>query len=201
MAPKKNNNALIIFIKNPVKGRVKTRLAKDADEDYALKVYLELQNYTRDVSLKTDATRYLYYSSHIQGVDLWDPLLFNKRLQSNGDLGERMRNAFAEILTFHEKVIIIGSDCIQLDSEILNSAFVLLDEYDIVLGPAIDGGYYLLGVKEYPPDIFTSMPWSTGMVLDKTIERILKAGKSCRLLQELSDIDYLEDWERYGYEL
>ena len=193
MAQKKKTNALIIFIKNPVKGKVKTRLAKDASEDYALKVYLELQRHTRDEVADVKATRYLYYSSHIPENDIWDPTLFIKKVQENGDLGDKINASFIDVLKDHGKVIIVGSDCIQLTSEIIESAFALLDNYDVVIGPAVDGGYYLLGMKEHHPEIFTSIHWSTEVVLDQTMERVLSLGLSCHLLKELSDIDYLED--------
>ena len=195
----RKGNGLIIFVKNPVKGTVKTRIAKDSDEGYALKVYLELQRHTRIISENTNAIRYLYYSSHLPEEDLWDANIFNKKLQKGDDLGEKMKNAIREVINCHEKVIIIGSDCIQLKESLIENAFSKLDNFDIVLGPALDGGYYLIGVKHPFDYIFDGIPWSTSEVLDKTLQKILSSGLSCHLLQELSDIDYMEDWEKYGY--
>ena len=129
------------------------------------------------------------------------PRLFNKHLQSPGDLGTKMRTAFKENLEAHQKVVIIGSDCASLSPEIVTTAFLELEHHDFVIGPAMDGGYYLLGMKQYFPQVFADIAWSTDQVCASTIERIQSIPASYFLLPELSDIDYAEDWEKYGWDL
>lgn len=201
LGQRKKSKSLIIFIKNPLTGKVKTRLAKDSSEGYALKVYHALLQHTRSVSDSVDATRYLYYSDHIPEVDQWDNEKYDKNVQVAGDLGLRMSDAIQKALKNHDKVIIIGSDCIQLRHVDIVTAFNKLDQFDVVIGPALDGGYYLLGLKYEIPEIFQDIQWSTGEVASKTIEKILSSGHSCHLLRELSDIDFLDDWKKYGYDL
>ncbi|NNF35993.1 MAG: glycosyltransferase [Saprospiraceae bacterium] len=201
MGQRKTSKALIIFIKNPLTGKVKTRLAKDSSEDYALKVYHALLEHTRSVSDAVDATRYLYYSDHIPEVDHWADEKYDKNVQVAGDLGSRMYDAIHKALNTHDKIIIIGSDCIQLRSTDIEIAFDKLDQYDAIIGPALDGGYYLLGLKDEIPGVFQDINWSTDEVTSKTIEKILSSDHSCHLLRELSDIDFLDDWKKYGYEL
>jgi rSAM/selenodomain-associated transferase 1 len=198
---KKKNNALIIFVKNLEKGKVKTRIAEEAGDDYALKVYLELQAHTRSEASKLSVSRYLYYSSRIDLHDLWDNEEYIKDLQEGDTLGDRMHNAFTSVLYNHDKAIIIGSDCIQLDHQLLERAFHMLDVYDTVIGPAIDGGYYLLGLKKSMIQLFQNIAWSTDAVFNTTLARIISSGENVHILPELNDIDYLEDWKKYGYEI
>lgn len=201
MGQRKSSDSLIIFIKNPLTGKVKTRLARDSSEDYALKVYHALLKHTRSVAIAVDATRYLYYSDHIQQVDQWDNGKYEKHVQITGDLGLKMKDAFQKALHIHDKVVLIGSDCIQLSNSDIEAAFNKLDDYDAVVGPALDGGYYLIGLKNEIPEIFQDINWSTDEVASKTIDKILSSGYSCHLLRALSDIDYVDDWNRYGYKL
>jgi len=193
-------NALIIFIKNPVAGKAKTRLAKDIGDERALSIYKSLLAYTRTVSLMVNAERYLYYSGEILD-DSWDTKTFNKKLQSGNGLGERMSNAFREVLRSNKKVLIIGSDCPQLDLMTISNAFSALNDHDHVIGPSKDGGYYLLGMKEYNPAVFKDVSWSTDAVCSQTIEKIKVSNKTYHLLQELSDVDHKVDWDKYGWEL
>ena len=203
MPIKKNGltEALIIFIKNPELGKVKTRLAQSVGEAKALEIYRALLRHTRRVATRIEAGRYLYYSRFIDESDDWPPELFHKKLQSGGDLGARMAGAFDQILESHEKAVIIGSDCAGLSPEIIRQAFDLLEEKDLVLGPASDGGYYLLGMKDFHPFLFDEMQWSTSTVMADTLRRAADRNLSHALLPELSDIDYREDWEKYGWEL
>lgn len=194
-------NALLIFIKNPEKGNVKTRLAAGVGEERALLIYRALLEHTRRVALAAEAERYLFYSRFVDETDDWSPRSFHKRLQRGADLGRRMYHGFEEALSGHEKAVIIGSDCATLTPEIVNEAFRKLDEYDYVMGPALDGGYYLLGMRTPEWELFRDIPWSTDRVRALTLERIEALGRRCYLLPELSDIDEAADWERYGWEL
>jgi len=195
------SNALPIFIKNPEKGRVKTRLAQTVGDDMALKIYLALLEHTQKIALAIDANRLLFYSQFIDEEDQWSNADFQKKMQASGDLGNRMMMAFRQALAQHQKVVIIGSDCASLTIEIVEKAFELLEAVDYVVGPAKDGGYYLLGMKENSPALFEDMIWSTDQVFPTTIKRIKASNKKYALLPELSDIDYEEDWKTYGWEL
>lgn len=195
-------NALIIFIKNPVLGKVKTRIAETAGAEQALKIYLKLLQHTRQVALGVEAQRSLFYSDFINERDDWSNAHFQKKLQQGANLGERMRRAFE--VAFAEgaqQVVIIGSDCALLTSEFVTSAFQHLDEFPFVIGPALDGGYYLLGMNADYPEVFDQIEWSTEQVLPQTLERLQTLQKSYFLLPELPDIDYESDWEKYGSEI
>ncbi len=181
---------LIIFVKNPVEGKVKTRLAATIGNKNALIIYQALLNHTKDLVLKIDAKRYLFYDQKIEVNDSWKSELFIKKEQSDGDLGLRMMNAFSEVIDNEiTKTIIIGSDCIELNSEIVEYAFQCLDSNDVVIGPAEDGGYYLLGMKSLHKNLFIDKSWSTEFLLKETIHTVEKEKLSFKLLPTLSDVD------------
>ncbi len=194
-------SAIIIFIKNIEKGKVKTRLAATVGDEQALKIYQALLGHTRKVASAVDAERFLFYSSFIEKEDEWSDEFFNKKLQSKGDLGTRMSKAFEEVLEKNEKAIIVGSDCASLTPEILKLALDKLDEVPFVVGPTFDGGYYLLGMNRFEPSVFENIEWSTESVFPTTLSRIKDLGEECFLLPKLSDIDYEEDWVKYGWPL
>lgn len=193
-------NAIIIFIKNPVAGQAKTRLAAEVGDAKAMEIYKSLLAYTRTVSLMVNADRYLYYSYDIMD-DEWEEPAFIKKLQSGKDLGERMSMAFKEVLSTHEKVLIIGSDCPEINLMTISDAYRELDRHDHVIGPSKDGGYYLLGMKTYNPEVFTHIDWSTDAVCEQTIQKINQSNKTYGLIKTLSDVDYKEDWDKYGWKL
>jgi uncharacterized protein len=199
-----NNNtptSLIIFIKNPEKGKVKTRLAATVGDDKALDIYLALMEHTRRIALATEARRLLFYSQQINYSDGWSTPDFQKELQAEGDLGTKMKDAFATAFQDSNKVVIIGSDCASLTADIVADAFAKLNDCDFVIGPAMDGGYYLLGMRHFEAAVFDNMAWSTESVFPDTINIIKKLGMRYALLPELSDIDVEEDWERWGWKL
>jgi len=191
-----NPNALIIFIRNPIRGKVKTRLAQTLGEAKALYIYKELLEITRQQSIKVNAQCYLYYSDHIE-LDAWSENTFIKRVQFGEDLGARMVNAFNEVLQTHSKAIIIGSDCPYITSHIIDHSFHLLSNNDVIIGPAKDGGYYLLGMKSTSPLLFESMPWSESSLYEKTIEKLNQLNFTHSSLIQLEDIDTEEEWNRY----
>ena len=188
-------NTLLIFIRNPQLGKVKTRLARTLGDVETLRIYHILLEKTRSAALGCQAERWLIYSDFVEDNDAWHADFFQKKVQHPGDLGERMEAAFQ--LAFEAgpgKVIVIGSDCPELKGEILQQAFDILDSADFVLGPVPDGGYYLLGMKALESSVFHDIEWSTETVLEKTLKRIAAAGKSFMLLPMLSDVDTEEDW-------
>lgn len=191
------NNQLIIFAKNPVLGKVKTRLAATLGNEKALEVYKELLAHTCDISSKVNAQKVVFYSDFIEKDDLWGKADFDQAIQNGEDLGKRMSNAFKEVFnTFDGKVIIIGTDCKELSTEIIDQAFNALEFVDIVLGPALDGGYYLIGMKSLNENLFENIAWSTSTVLEQTVGQINTRKLSFLLLKALSDIDTEEDLKR-----
>lgn len=196
-----SNPALIVFIKNPVIGKVKTRIAETAGKERAFEIYLALLKHTRNLALSINVQRYLFYSDYIDDQDFWPAKHFHKRLQEGADLGQRMSKAFEQVMALHSPAVIIGSDCASLTPEIIERTFLSLQTYPFVLGPATDGGYYLLGMKKFTPFLFTSINWSTSQVFQQTIDKLSKLQASYKLLPELSDIDYESDWEKYGWEI
>ncbi len=203
------DKALIIFIKNPVKGKVKTRIARTIGDDAALDIYLQLSKITRENALLLRGVKlYLFYDDFINLNDEWSNQHFEKQLQTGYDLGERMLNAFDFVLKQHTTACIIGSDCPTLSVEIMQQAFDKLDVFDTVLGPSTDGGYYLLGIKKKGNvgksddlsllkdlhHLFDDMVWSTENVLSNTIIRIKENHQIVFLLPELTDIDEEVDW-------
>ncbi len=196
-----NDNALIIFIKNPELGKVKTRLAKTVGDERALAIYKALMEHTRNIALSVSSDRLLFYSQKIHPNDNWSIVDFKKHLQATGDLGTKMKTAFQQAFQDHQKVVIIGSDCASLTPAIVKVAFRQLEKHSFVIGPALDGGYYLLGMNQYAPSVFDDIAWSTASVLEDTKQRIKALDLDYVLLPALSDIDFEEDWDRYGWDV
>ncbi|MDZ7808315.1 MAG: TIGR04282 family arsenosugar biosynthesis glycosyltransferase [Gracilimonas sp.] len=189
-------NKLIIFVKNEEAGKVKTRLAKSIGDEEALKVYQKLIEYTHAEMVSLEINMEVWYSSYIEKDDIWDNNQFTKKLQKGDDLGQRMGNAFKTAFeNGTQKTVIIGSDNAEITSGIINEAFKSLDETDFVIGPAKDGGYYLLGMNRFYPQIFKGVEWSTKEVFEDTTRIIEQLGRSYTLLSSLNDIDTIEDWK------
>lgn len=195
-----NKNVLLIFVKNPILGQVKTRLASSVGDEEAMRIYMELLQHTRLVSTQLDVTRVVCYSHFIDLEDAWQSNDFDAYLQEGSNLGARMSNAFEA--AFHEgaeRVVVIGSDCPQISSAILQDAFDALLANEMVIGPSMDGGYYLLGMNRYVPQVFENIVWSTPNVFKETKERANEQNIHPVILPTLSDVDYIEDWEKYGW--
>ena len=187
-----NENLILIFTRNPEVGKVKTRLAATIGDTNALEIYIQLLEHTRKVALETDFDKRVLYSEEINTKDMWNNHLFQKKLQFGKDLGVRMYNAFKEgFQDGYKKIVIIGSDLIALESNDIQEAIKKLDENDIVIGPAEDGGYYLLAMKAIPENIFSNKEWGTNTVLKDTLKDIKNL--KYHLLKEKNDIDTYED--------
>ncbi len=190
---------LIIFIKNPVLGSVKTRLAATVGAERALEVYGRLLAITRTAAAGVRCERHLYYADAVETEDEWDNTTFHKRLQRGDDLGERMHNAFADAFAGGAgKAIIIGSDCPEMSAGVIDDAFSALETADVVIGPATDGGYYLLGMKKIVLELFLDKQWSTSTVLNATLGDAERLGLRVHLLPALSDLDDEADLIRSG---
>jgi rSAM/selenodomain-associated transferase 1 len=189
-----NSQALLIFVRRPEAGKVKTRIARKAGEAAALWVYQQLLQHTRQVTDQVEADRYVFYADTPSGQDLWEAARYHKRQQMGGSLGMRMLAAFQEIFTLgYRRAVIIGSDCHTLTAKHIHQAFARLAVFDIVIGPASDGGYYLLGLNRLIPSLFEDINWSTSRVLDQTLQRVHQQHLSVHLLDTLSDVDEWDD--------
>ncbi len=192
------SDALIIFVKNPQAGKVKTRLAADIGDQAALKVYSNLLSFTRDISQKlSNHSLYVFYSKYIDLNDEWSNARFDKLVQEGNDLGQRMDNAFKTLFEKHSKLVLIGSDCPELQVDILHDAFNSLNDHDICIGPSHDGGYYLIGMKKPCPELFKDIQWSTSSVYQNSIATLKASGHSYKELMRLHDLDNIEDLERF----
>jgi rSAM/selenodomain-associated transferase 1 len=185
---------LIIFIKNPEKGRVKTRLAHSVGEVKALSVYQKLLWHTRQIVSDLVADKCVAYSNYINQRDIWENDKFRKCVQLGEDLGSKMQNAIAVGFKAHyDSICLIGSDIFELTSSIIEQAFHDLHNHDLVLGPALDGGYYLIGMNRPLPELFKNIPWGSEQVLDKTLDKAAKHSLRISQLPTLNDIDTIGD--------
>jgi len=190
-------NLLMIFIKNPVAGEVKTRLGASIGSTNALQVYKKLLSHTREIAVQVKCDREIWYSSMIDRRDSWNSDLFEKKLQQGRNLGVRMSGAFQQAFEAgYEKAVIIGSDCPELEPQHIEDAFDALRSEDAVIGPSEDGGYYLLGMKKYTPEIFSDIEWSTSSVFEETKRHFEQLGLTCKTLEVLNDIDTIEDLKK-----
>ena len=190
-------NLIITFTRNPELGKVKSRLAKSIGKESALTIYKILLEHTKNVLSKLECDKAVYYSVKIRENDIWNAKMFSKHQQFGVDLGHRMQNAFENgFKNGYNKIIIVGSDLYDLNTDIINEAFKALDTHDNVIGPAKDGGYYLLGMKALHSSVFDIDNWGTKTVYKQTITKL--NNNSLYVLNTLNDIDYVEDLEPYA---
>lgn len=191
-AQKTSKSALIIFTRNPELGKCKTRLAATVGDESALNIYCFLLDHTVAITSPLTVDKFVFYSEALRKEDRWDTSIFRKKTQKGDDLGQRMHNAFVEIFELgYEQAIIIGSDMYNLSSEELALAFTELNTHDYVLGPAKDGGYYLLGMTQPNEALFQNKKWGSDTVLEATMTNL--KDQNYKLLAEKNDIDYFED--------
>lgn len=195
-------SALLIFIKNPELGKVKTRLAATIGNEKALEIFQKLLVNIHDKSLKVMADKFLFYSSFVDQNDIWENDIYNKYLQNQSpDLGQRMLSAFEQARDLgYSKALIVGSDIYEVNTEILNKGFESLENAETVLGPSHDGGYYAIGFNfekinsdTFLQDIFLNKTWSHEHVAQEALGVINSFSYTCNLLPTLSDIDTEED--------
>ncbi len=187
--------ALLIFTRNPVPGKCKTRLAATIGEQAALNIYIYLLQHTASQCAGLpDVQKFVYFSESLGDGAIWDTDTFDHRLQQGADLGLRMQRAFEDAFeSGYREVIVIGSDLLDLHTSDLQKAFDLLSENEAVLGPAQDGGYYLLGLTRPVSGIFQNKAWGTNTVLKDTLADL--GNTKTALLPVLNDIDLYEDIE------
>ncbi|HRI27834.1 MAG TPA: TIGR04282 family arsenosugar biosynthesis glycosyltransferase [Chitinophagales bacterium] len=190
---------LLVFVKNPIPGEVKTRIAATAGTQAALQIYQALLHHTHQITLPLPYRKQVFYSRFIPTADEWTNG-YEKYLQTGNYLGERMSHAFEQAFeSAANKALIIGSDCLQLTTlHIENAVKMLSNGADVVIGPAADGGYYLLGMNWFYPTLLQGIAWSTEKVLQQTLHRAAELALTVQLLPALSDVDTYEDWIRCG---
>ncbi len=187
-----------VFAKAPVTGRVKTRLGAEIGAGKAAALYRRLGRQVVAASVGRGYRTVVWFAPPAAGgvVRHWlDGLGVSAfRAQSGRALGTRLAHAFARSFADGDgAVVIIGTDCPGLDRHIIAQAFAALRAHDVVLGPAWDGGYYLIGLRSLEPALFRGIPWSTPGVAHATRTRARDLGLSCRLLAPLRDVDTARD--------
>lgn len=202
MTRPEHRRTLIIFAKDPRPGQVKTRLAASIGSARAAEWYRRTAREIIDELRGGPWLTMIRFCPDAAGkaIRSWlgsDRLSFGP--QGPGDLGDRMRRAVRSALaegSEGHRVCVIGTDAPDVDGAVVEDAFALLEkDRDVVLGPAADGGYYLIGVDEDRPALFRDMPWSTAEVLQTTRDRIRTAGLEWAELPTLADVDDLADLE------
>ena len=190
---------LCIFARTPELGRVKQRLARAVGQEAALAAHEELLR-----RIVQQAGMSGSYRTELWLTNLGDPLpdwLGGYRMdlheQEGGDLGQRMLHTLVSALATSSVCILAGSDCPDIDAAYVESAIDALTRSDVVFGPAEDGGYGLVGMKQPKAEIFAESQWGDAGVLERALERAAQAGLSVALLPELYDVDELSDWQRY----
>tara|TARA_R110002095_G_scaffold104458_1_gene91448 strand:- start:1372 stop:1977 length:606 start_codon:yes stop_codon:yes gene_type:complete len=191
---------LQIFAKAPVPGFVKTRLITDLGVQGACDAYVDLLEKTFELAARCGYNTELWCAPERQDdffLECSVRLGFVLHEQSGDDLGDRMRNALAQGLRTHRKVVLIGSDCPVFTEGYLSAAFDSLDLADMVLGPAEDGGFVLLGGKKVHEKMFYGVNWGNNSVLDRTTLSFDRLGLTYELLATLWDVDVLADYKRW----
>ncbi|MBL8018558.1 MAG: TIGR04282 family arsenosugar biosynthesis glycosyltransferase [Leptospirales bacterium] len=198
------SNVLAIFMKTPRAGLVKTRLARSVGDQEAVAVYRQLVEHlfrqvcSRDASYEVQV--FLGEKDGVNEVRAWLNLEAPIRTQKGSDLGTRIANAFRELFALkYDKAVIVGVDAPGLSRALVEASFAALEKADAVIGPALDGGYYLLGLKKMDRTLFENIDWSTSRVLAQTTAQLERRRMSYFFLQELRDIDTLEDLQIEGF--
>ena len=194
-----NERRLIVFLKAPRAGAVKTRLAATLGAAEACAAYRRLVE-TLLPQLAALENVELCFTPDDAGSEImpWARTTWRLTAQETGDLGSRLDRAFRRAFDEGAKrIVIIGSDCPGVVASDIQAAWTALLSLDVVLGPATDGGYWLIGLRAPQPELFANLPWSTNAVLRETLEWCRVGGLTTQLLRELSDVDTEADWRRF----
>jgi rSAM/selenodomain-associated transferase 1 len=194
-----SDTQIIVLLKAPRAGLAKTRLAAAIGDAAALKAYRSLLEFLFErIASVTSVQLHFSPADAAAEIEHWLKPGWISRPQTDGDLGQRLVSAFESNRDDgFSKTIIIGSDCPYLDVTDLEEAALSLDQHDVVLGPANDGGYWLIGLKVAQPELFTGIHWGTGQVLQQTLDSARRAGLKHHLLRTLSDVDTVQDWNAF----
>ena len=189
---------LLVFTKTPVPGRVKTRLIPVTGAVQAAAIHTDLLRQTLATARSSSVRNIELWCTptvqHRSLIDLKEEFSLSMRAQAGADLGERMYFAMEQALENYRRVVLIGSDCIDLTAADIDLALKKLAEgYDVVLGPSLDGGYHLIGLTRLYRQLFTDIPWGTDEVMQKTRERVTRMELKLYELPERRDLDRPED--------
>ena len=187
-----NNNLLIIFTRNPELGKVKTRLSATVGNEAALNIYKFLLQHTFSITKNLKVEKQVHYSVKVRDNDIWNETIYNKKQQSGKDLGKRMENAIQKgFEDGFKNIILIGSDLYDISQLDLETAFNALKNHNFVIGPAEDGGYYLIGMNTMNSSVFKNKKWGSDTVLKETLNNL--KNETYQLLPLRNDIDVFED--------
>lgn len=193
-----------VFCKAPILGLVKTRLAKSVGKERALQIYQELVKRTREALHPFGNVSWIFTPNNAESFssvkDWIDRPEWLMRPQSEGDLGDRLLAGFGSALAKMRGVVAIGTDCPWINSNDIQTAIQTLESGgadQLVLGPATDGGYWLIGMNQLHPELFQNIPWSADNTLEVTIQRARNLGLKMKFLRELSDVDNENDWNKW----
>jgi len=198
-----DDRCLLFFVKHPQRGKVKTRLAAVIGDDSAVSVYKNMVEQMLPKLKKGTFPLYIcFFPKNAQKpIEHWLGKQYCYVPQKGKDLGERMRNGLAEAFSMgYKRVVLIGSDIPGLRIKYINEAFKSLKEMDAVIGPAYDGGYYLIGFKEktFSPQIFEGIAWGTKNVFNETMKTLKRIRRVVHILPYQRDIDTAEDLRPLG---
>lgn len=190
---------LIIFVKAPRPRGVKTRLAESLGNDEACAAYkILVERLIQNLRSLSQVELRFAPDDAIEEIRPWLQNGWQLRPQGQGDLGAKLKRAIQENFEAGAKrVVVIGSDCPEIVVADIEAAEFALAANDVVIGPATDGGYWLVGLRGPEPGLFENIPWSTEDVFATTLSRVRERGLSYQLLRELDDVDRPEDWERF----
>ena len=193
---------LMIFCKAPVPGQVKTRLIPDLTAEQAAELHIELSTKTLQRATQSNLCPVQLWCTPTTDHDFFTaskaayPLLLKQ--QQGADLGERMHRAFCSAFSGYSRALLMGCDCPSMTEQDLEQALIALNqENDVVLAPAEDGGYVMIGLTRPHPELFDNMPWGTERVLAQTRARIKRYKLRHHELNEQWDLDTPKDLERY----
>lgn len=188
----------MLFTRYPVPGQAKTRLIPALGADGAAALQRRMTLHTLNLAQTCDCRLQVRFcGGTVAQMRAWLGPNLDYQPQGDGDLGARMAQAFrAGFEQGDRQILIIGTDCPFIDRQTIDAAFAALTSHDLVLGPATDGGYYLIGLRKLVPELFQAIPWSSNTVCAKTVEIAEATGISYALLPELADIDRPEDLAR-----
>ncbi len=190
---------LIVFLRAPQVGQVKTRLAAALGGEATLAAYRHLLDVTLGAVRELDSVELRYTPDNASlSVEPWRRSGWSTATQGGGDLGERLVRAFADgFASGADRIAVIGTDCPHVTAEDIRWAWEALMSHDVVLGPATDGGYWLIGLRSPQPGLFSGMRWGGETLFQETRRRAVEFGLTVAVLRELPDVDTVADWEAY----
>ena len=198
MAKKFMTKSLLVFLRRPVLGKVKTRLAKELGKEKALEIYVWLLEVSRLSFESLNDEVHLYFDEKSHYLPDWAEK-YSCYFQAGENLGGRMENAFLDHLSIkgENHCLMIGSDCPEMKESVILEAFDKINSSDLVLGPARDGGIYLIGMKSLKPGLLSNISWGSDKVFTQILNNAENLRISVNILPVLSDIDYATDFEKF----